>query len=169
MPDSSIPLVEDIRYLPSTVSFRHTEGGVLELKEEDNVIPEVSIYRAFPFSHAECYLSVRDRDGKEIGIVQELQQLDMNSQAAIQLELKRRYFIPKVNTIVSIREKNNVWKWDVLTDRGSLRFELETLHEHVQPSPDGGMILIDSFGRRCIVPPASELDDGSKRWLNRLF
>lgn len=169
MPDHMISLAEDIRYLPSTVSFRHTEGGVLELKEMYNVISEVSIYRAFPFSHAECYLSVRDRDGKEIGIVQELQQLDMSSQAAIQLELKRRYFIPKVNSIVSIHEKNNVWKWEVMTDRGPMRLVLETLHEHVQPSPDGGMILIDSFGRRCIVPPASELDAGSKRWLNRLF
>ncbi|WP_260612429.1 DUF1854 domain-containing protein [Paenibacillus popilliae] len=160
---------EDIRYFPPTVSFRHSEGGLLELRDGDTITTEVSIYRAFPFSHALCYLSVRDRDGKEIGIVRDLQQLDSSSQDAIQLELKRRYFIPRVESIVSIHEKNNVWKWEVITDRGTMRLELETLHEHVQPSPEGGMILLDSFGRRCIVPPISELDTGSKRCLNRLF
>ncbi|MCM3339025.1 DUF1854 domain-containing protein [Paenibacillus sp. MER TA 81-3] len=45
----------------------------------------------FPFSHAERYLSVRNSDGNEIGIIPDITQLDEDSQIAIRLELKRLF------------------------------------------------------------------------------
>ncbi|WP_019419264.1 DUF1854 domain-containing protein [Paenibacillus sp. OSY-SE] len=167
-PPSSAPM-EDIRYLSKNVFFCHTDGGVLQLTDHDSIISEIQLYRTFPFSHAERYLSVRNSDGNEIGIIPDITQLDEDSQIAIRLELKRRYFVPEVEQIHSIREKDNIWVWELTTDRGALRVEFENLHEHVQPSPEGRMILQVMFGRRCLVPPLSKLDAASRRWLKRLF
>ena len=76
--------------------FTATAGGFLALTmtggERTEHYPRINAYRTFPLSAADRYLSLRDADGKEIGLLESLADLPREQAALLQQELERRYF-----------------------------------------------------------------------------
>jgi len=85
----------------------------------------VILYRAFPYAAEEEYISVRDTEGDEIGMIRDLDELAEASRGCVKAALAKRYFAPKIRTIESMDEKSGHVYWDVITDAGFRRFTVK--------------------------------------------
>ena len=163
----------ELRYLePQTLRFfRH--GAALRLticsaqREADRSYPRVSVLRAFPLSEPNRYLSVRYGEKKEVGMIVEPSALDAESRKLVAEELTRRYLVPEIRRVRSIKERFGTVDWDVETSRGSYRFTTRNLRDKaVQPSP-GRYLIEDVDGNRYDIPDLSMLDLASQNLLLR--
>ena len=85
----------EIRYLdPVDLKFSRTEGGFVSLRIGRKKYDRVHLYRAFPLSGGDSFISVREKEDSEIGIIPNLSSLSSNDRALIEEELESRYFSP---------------------------------------------------------------------------
>jgi hypothetical protein len=146
--------------------FRH--GDVLRLTHEgDRTCLKVVVVRAFPLSEPARYLSVRDTENKELGIIVEPTELDPENLRLVKEELERRYLVPVIRRIASIKERFGTVEWEVETHRGKCRFTTRDLRENVVRPSRGRYLLTDVDGNRYDVPELSALDAQSQEWLLR--
>src|SRR5690625_3020573 len=118
----------DIHYLePNTAQFSRTPGGFVRLTLGDASYPRVALFRTFPFSYKEEYISVRDMDGNEIGMIRDLNSFPADCVAAFREELARRYFAPVVTRINDLKEEFGFAYWEVETDSGPRRFTVRDM------------------------------------------
>lgn len=104
--------------------FKRTAGGFVSLEYENKTYPRVAIHRCFPHSDPTHYISVRmpENDGKEIGLIEDLNALPEDVRAMLLEQMELRYFSPKIQKIYDIKAEYGYSYWDVLTDRGRCRF-----------------------------------------------
>ena len=57
----------------------------------------------------------------------------------------------------------------VETDRGPMSLAIQNVHDHIQYTKTGGMLLSDMEGRRCEIRDLDQLDKKSLRELNRMI
>jgi hypothetical protein len=157
-----------LRYLdPQRLRFAHHGARLRLVIEGECCYRQVTIYRAFPLSQPERYLSVRDGDGGEVGIVVDAALLDAESRRALELELERRYMAPVISRVLRVKERFGTVEWLVETDRGICAFTTRNLREHnVQPAP-GRYLLSDVDGNRYDLPDITALDGASQAWIIR--
>jgi Domain of unknown function (DUF1854) len=123
--------------------------------------------RAFPLSDPSHYLSVRDGQGKEIGLITHPDALRSEDRALVERELERRYFVPAVTRIVSAKERFGTVEWTMETDRGVVRFTTRNLRENVQRPTPGRIILNDVDGNRYDIRDLDRLGAASQELLFR--
>jgi hypothetical protein len=158
----------DLRFLdPNTLRFRR-QGARLRLARAGEVGEiDVTVVRVFPLSNPRRYLSVRDMDENEIGLLVDLEQLDETSRRLVREELDRRYIIPVIQRIVSVRERFGTIDWTVATNYGRRLFTTRNLRENVvQPAPNR-YILTDVDGNRYDLRDVESLDKVSQAWVLR--
>src|SRR6185369_4507707 len=114
-----------------------SQGVKLTLAIKDEVpIHNVNIKRLFPLTQPDRYCSVRDDNGKEIGVISRISALDTDSQRVISEALDRTYLMPVVMRIEVVKERFGTVEWAVETTRGPRKFTMRNLRENiVQPSP----------------------------------
>jgi hypothetical protein len=158
----------DLRYLePKKLRFfRH--GATLRLTvEAERSVLKVAVVRAFPLSHPQQYLSVRDGANKEVGLIVEAAELDEESRRFVGEDLERRYVVPVIHRIIAMKERFGTVEWEVKTDRGGCRFTTRNTRDNVvQPAP-GRYLLTDVEGNRYDVRDLTALDAASQAWLLR--
>jgi uncharacterized protein DUF1854 len=160
----------DLRYLdPKTLRFfRHGAALRLTIDEERSVL-KVAVVRAFPLSYPQQYLSVRDGANKEVGLIVDTAELDDESRRWVAEDLDRRYVVPVIRRILTMKERFGTVEWEVETDRGVCRFTTRNTRDNVsQPSP-GRYLLTDVEGNRYDVRDVTALDPASQAWLLRLL
>lgn len=165
LPAASEPSGE-LRFLaPSELQFR-CDGGRLQIREEgQDDWHEASLVRLFPLSKPEKWISVLDKDGREIGIILDLSGLDGENLNLAKAELGRRYLVPQISRILSCRDRFDLVEWTVETDRGRISFMTRNVREQMrQPLPER-MTLTDVEGCRYDVPDVEALDPASHRLL----
>jgi len=151
------------------VSFSRSPGGMLQGIIDGVCYSELLLFRAFPHLYPERYISVRDRDSKEIGVIDDLQELDEESRVEVESELRKRYFLPRVTHIQGIIQKDDIWMWSLVTDVGELQLVMHNLHDYVQLQGESRVILTDISGRRCEIADRAQLDARSRRWLKEVL
>ncbi|MCJ8012176.1 DUF1854 domain-containing protein [Paenibacillus sp. KQZ6P-2] len=150
---------------PSMVSFSRSQGGVFQGVIEGKTFEELILYRIFPFQYTTQYISVRNSKGEELGVVLDIDQLDEESRTEIDNELKFRYFLPLVTRIDSIKQKADLWIWELQTNLGPTRIVMRNLHEHMQYPSANRIILTDINGKRCEIRDWTSLDGHSRSQL----
>jgi hypothetical protein len=155
-------------YLDAKKLRFHRHGDILRLLiENERTCLKCNIVRAFPLSQPDRFLSVRDGENKEIGLIADPQELDAENQRLVREELERRYLIHVIRRVIGIKERFGTVEWEVETQRGICKFTTRDLRENVvRPSP-GRYILTDVDGNRFDVPRLSALDAQSQDWLLR--
>ena len=133
---------------PQNCSFKLTKGGFVSATIDGKKYDLVNIIRAFPLSDADRYLSVRLPDGKqeELGIIEKLSDFDDDTVSILEKQLKLRYFRPKINRIISIKEEFGHAYWTVETDKGKVKFA----------SSSGSAGAVIHHGKGIIIKDASE-------------
>lgn len=142
---------------------------MLSLQLGDELHENVSVYRAFPFSYGDDYLSVRDKEEKELGMIRTLADFDQATKALILEELERRYFVPIITRIERIKEEFGYGYWDVETDRGPRRFTIRGVQQSVLSIGPDRLLIIDVDGNRYEIPKLSRLDPRSIRLIDNLL
>lgn len=119
-------LLEMKKLTPENAVFTETEGGFLHLKTDESEYERVAVYRMFPNTEKESYLSIREATEKapEVGIILDLQVFDEATRAMIRKQLMMRYFTPKIRKFLKIREEYGHVYFTADTDAGVVRFTI---------------------------------------------
>lgn len=150
---------------PGKVSFSRSQGGVFQGVIEGKAYEEMILYRIFPFQYTTQYISVRNSKGEEVGVIRDIDQLDEESRAEMVKELQLRYFLPVVTRIDSVKQKADLWIWELQTNLGPTRIVMRNLHEFMQYPSANRIILTDINGKRCEVRDWKALDVHSRNQL----
>ena len=128
----------------------------------DRTYGRVRVKRAFPLTRDDRFIVVQDRDGKEIGSLSRLDALDPASRQAVEEELERAYFTPRIQRIAKVTTAYRVPRWEVETDRGPRAFEIYSSRRDIRVL-DGGRVLVqDADGNRYEIPDYRRLDPASR-------
>lgn len=161
-----------INLTPDNIKFIRSPGGLISIdftnhKGEREFLERVVIFRSFPITNPNEFLSVREPDskkmgrGKEIGMIRRLSDFDEETAALINEELERRYFSPTILKIRSIKEKFGYTYWDAETTSGNVTFILNNPFSNIRILEDGRIFISDMDGNNFQIPDHKKLDSAS--------
>jgi Domain of unknown function (DUF1854) len=127
----------------------------------------VQIARAFPLMMADKWIGLRDGKDNDIGMLETLEGMDANSLRIIQAELERRYFIPQVQKVLSVKEEFGVVTWQVETDKGPKTYLIQDLRGSTQSISANRVLMTDREGNRFEFPDLSQMDMKTLQMLGR--
>lgn len=160
----------DIEFLsPENAVFSKTPGGFLRLQKGEAVYERVSLFRTFPFTLGDRYLSVRDMDGNELGMIKEMGDFPAEAVEAFKAELERRYFSPTITQIKSMKEEFGYAYWEVETDSGPRRFTVRDLQHSLLLLSQVHIMIVDIDGNRFDLPDYTALDPASRKYIDDLL
>ncbi|MCE2938201.1 MAG: DUF1854 domain-containing protein [Armatimonadota bacterium] len=139
--------------------------GRLRLTLEDRSHLDVVPAWAAPRTHPDRYLSLLDSKGKEILMLERLEDAGADNVEVLRQELRRRYLYSQVRRVNAVRMEFGATYWSVETDRGHRDFVTQSLQENAQWIDEEFLLLIDVEGNHYQVKPVSALDPDSLRRL----
>lgn len=129
--------------------------------EEDRSYTRIKVVRAAPLSHPTRYISLLDAKDEEVCMIDDMQNLDEQTQALVQEELERRYLTSTIEAVQSIRNEFGTSYWDVETNRGRREFVVQNVAENAQWLGDHRLLLVDVDGNRFEIPNLNDFDKKS--------
>ncbi len=170
MVDGGQPKAAELVWLePKQLRFFYHKGVLRLTVNNERSYWKVQVYRCFPLTDPERYISVRDASNNEIGLIRDLADLDPESQRVVREALHRRYLVPVIRRVLSVRERIGLLQWEVETDRGYRRFLTRSGAEGVEQPQPQQVVLTDLDGNRYHIPDITALDPISfallRRWL----
>jgi len=107
---------------------------------------------------------VRDEDGREMGVVEDVEQLEDESKEEVHRELENEYFTSRVVAISSVRSRHGVTTWDLVTERGNRQIHVKDRTD-IRKLPEGRIVLTDVHGMKFDIPDIAQLDRRSRAFL----
>ena len=140
------------------------KNGFMAAKVGDTEYARVFLHRTFPFDKPWEYISVTDPDNKEIGIIYNISDYDADTEKLLRTELERKYYEPKVKTILSLKERYGFSYWTVMTaeDR-KVNFTMQDTFRNIIRIGEDKAILLDVDGNRFIIESIIGLDRKSQK------
>lgn len=168
MEDKRITLDEaaDLSYLtPKDITF--AKNGEFPMAETSDGArhDRVWLHRVFPFELSEEFISVQTKDSEEIGIIRRLSDFDGETADLLRSELERKYFIPKIKRILTLRERRGFSYWKVDTDIGEFELSLQDTYRSITKVSSDRIFITDISGNRCEIESLSALDRKSRKKL----
>ena len=142
--------------------------GSLTLKRpgHDDVL-NVRVRLAFPWSNPTRHVSIRSPEGKELLLIHDLSALPEERRAVIERALRQSTFIPRITRILELDTRFGHQNWRVHTDAGPIDFRVQE-REDVRFLPDGRFTVKDVDGNLYELPRLGDLDEHSRRALEKL-
>jgi hypothetical protein len=159
---------EELRLLdPATVRFCR-EGSLLKMRTKPEAEwQEVTLARLFPLTEDECWLSVLDDTGSEVGVLLDVEALPREDLVCVRAELRRRYVVPQISRIYACRDRFDVTEWLVETDRGTKIFATRQAHENARRPFSKRVTLTDIESNRYDIADIDTLDPASRKLLEQ--
>ncbi len=155
---------------PSNIEFRRREGSLfLDVEIDGAWVENVRLVRAFPLSHTDAFISIRDEENKEFGIIESLAALDNESQKLTHEELDRRYFTPAITRIKALKNDASMWWFDVETTRGPSDFYVRNWRDNAHELTPGRWQITSVDGGRYEILNLDELDERSQVLIEQLL
>jgi hypothetical protein len=145
------------------VRFRRDEDGRVQMLRDGGSTAVSGLVAAFPLSRRRRMIAVRDREGREIGILDDTRQLDDTSQAIVRYELERSYFMPRILDVLDIEENLSVVEWQVETDKGPRRFQARGVRKNIRRVGRRRLVIKDVDGNRYEIPDWTDLPAAAQR------
>ena len=165
---ASDPASFELRILDARRVRIFRAAGVTRLTlEEDRSWTRVSVARAFPMSDPDHYIGFLDGAGKDIGILFDPGLLDHESRRIVEEELEKRYFVPIVERVLTVRDEYGTIYWNVETDRGEKEIIVRHLRDNLQELSSTRVIITDVDGNRFEFPDVTMLDSKSQSLIMR--
>jgi len=162
--------MNEIKYITSEQGeFYKNTGGFLGLKIGEKGYPRVSLVRSFPYTHLHNFISIRDKENNEIGIIEDILTFPENIIELFNEELNRRYFLPIIKNIYSVKEEYGYSYWNVLTDLGNKKFTIRRDNYSFINVKDNRVMVIDVDGNRYEISDYEELDSKSYRLIELML
>lgn len=162
---SSLDKVVKIDYLVPSQAHFYKNGDFLGLKLENNgentEYPRVFLHRMFPFEEPWAHISVLTPDSEEVGMIGQIDDFAGDEASLLREELERKYLMPKITAIHTLKERFGFSSWKVDSSIGPLEFTLRDTYRSLHNVGDGRMVITDSDGNRYEIPDVKELDKKS--------
>ncbi len=123
----------------------------------------VMFHRAFPYDCPFEFISVLDRDGKEYGVIRSVELFPEKTAEIIKKELERKYFMPEIIKITSLKERFGYSYWETETDRGHLSFAIHDTFRNIARIGENRIVISDVDGNRYSIKDVTALDRASLR------
>ena len=123
----------------------------------------VQVLRAFPLSSPDEHIVLRDGAGKELGIIEKLNDVDQQRRALLQAALDKQYFLPRIVKINSLYERFGSAIWDVETDRGPIIINSKSIIDSLAEIGKGRYLLRDTEENRYEIREVEEMDELSRQ------
>jgi hypothetical protein len=153
---------------PEQVVLRRNGRGEIDAQIDGRKVPNVKVVRCFPWSMQDRYVSIRDKDGKEAALLENVELCEASSRAVIEQELRDRCFVPKILRIKSHQSEFDVVTISAQTDRGEVSFQIRS-RDDVRTLSSTRAIFRDVDGNIYEVEDITQLDRSSQRHLERYF
>jgi hypothetical protein len=148
---------------PSKLRLQHrVDGQLWAVKGETS--RAVSVRRCFPWSEPARYVSLRDRDDREVALIRQPENLDAGSREALEQALVEAGFVLHVVKIYEVEEEVEIRTWKVETRQGPRTFQTR-LDDWPRELPGGGLLIRDVAGDLYHIADRDALDDHSKKLL----
>lgn len=141
-------------FIKSSDEVRFTRGadGTIMLHTPTAEQPIGSVAPAFPFTCPKGMIGLRDREGNEIGILEDLAGMDAQSRRLVEEALDRCYFMPCIHDILDIQEVLSVVEWDVETNKGARSFQVRDVRKNIRRVAARKLVIKDVDGNRYQIP-----------------
>ncbi len=164
------PPIEDQSIDPATVRLWRGPQGEFRLEvAEDRCYLNCRASRCFPLSDRRHYVALFDGPTGEIGVIYDPRKLDEDSRTLLDEMLERRYFIPVIERVRSVREEYAVVYWSVETNLGRRDFVCRGLRDSVNELSDGRLLITDVDGNRFEIPDYTVLSRAVQTVLDRVL
>ena len=132
------------------VKFYVNENGFTAMKIGEEEYKRVKLLRSCPQTKPYEYICVFDEENKEIGIIEDIGQLDENSREIAKKELEGRYFSPEITEIVSVKERAGRFFFDCKIGDYKKNFTVKDISRNVF-TVNGLIRMVDVDGNRYIL------------------
>lgn len=148
--------------------FARTSGGFVALDYAGKHYDRVGVYRTFPLTEPESYISIREADEKarEIGMVEKLTDIEADQAEMLREQLRLRYFMPVIEKIISVKDEYGYAYFEVKTNFGVCRFTTHMGSEAFVSLTDTRIMITDLDGNRYEIPDLSRLSVGERKKLD---
>jgi hypothetical protein len=167
---SSLAYAIDIGMLDiQNAEFYVTPGGFTGLKYAGKDYKRITLRRALPIGNPMEYISVADKDNKEIGMIRSLADLSEKQYDIVVKELDNRYYSPTVYEVKSVKDKLGYVYMELIIGRDDQRFKkncaVKDVSKNIRMLDDDRLAIFDVDGNRYIIQSLAGLD---KKSLKRL-
>jgi CO/xanthine dehydrogenase FAD-binding subunit len=131
-------------------------------------VSDVRLRRAFPWTSPDRYVSVRDAEGKELLLIDDLSSLEPDQRVTIERSLADGSFIPKIIRVREVDVRFGYQQWRVETDRGAAEFRVQE-REDIRFLPDGRFRIKDADGTVYEMVRLDQLDEKSRGAIEALI
>lgn len=144
-------------------SLQEDPAGKLILRRPElDDVADVRLRRAFPWSRANQFISLRTAAGKEILLIDDMAALPPEVRETAERWLARHSFIPNIRRIAHVDVSFGHQQWTVETDRGPVSFRVQE-REDIRFLNDGRFSIKDADGNVYALAALRDLDVASRR------
>ncbi len=154
---------------PGKLKFERADTGVLKMVIDGVVHQRVYPVSSFPVSGPDKYISIRDVEDEEIGMIENLKDLPIEQQALVRRELRLRYFVPVIREIYKIKEEYGTYYWEVKTDRGKKTFYVKGRNENIIFRDKTRLLITDIEECRYEITDYTRLPHHSQTELDKVL
>lgn len=150
----------------NNAKFEKTQGGFVSLEYQGQRYERIKVIRLFPFTDPDKYISIRDEQEKEIGVVEDLASLEGTAAQLLKEQLELYYFTPVISKIIGIKDEYGYAYFHVVTDRGECKFTINMGANAVSKLSDTRLLITDLDGNRFEIKDVTALTVKEQRKLD---
>lgn len=161
-----------LRYLDASEVRASRPQGSARLRIQitgDRTVLSARVKLAFPLSEPSRFVSIQEADGKEVGILRNLEGLDEETRLLFEQQLDGRYFTPRIDRIEELRQEAGMWKFAVATQRGRTEFYVRNWRDNATEIAPGRWQIHSVDGGRFEILQLEALDVVSRRLMDQLI
>ncbi|MGI9303919.1 MAG: DUF1854 domain-containing protein [Gammaproteobacteria bacterium] len=148
----------------TAVNITETQDGRLMVKSGTGEATPVRAQPCFPWSEPGRFVSLRDGDGEEVALIEDLTTFDAAPRAAVERSLAETSFVLEVENVKAIDTEFEIRNWKVHTRQGPYVFQTR-LDEWPRRTPHDGLILKDVAGNLFHMKDPRHMDKTSRKLL----
>jgi hypothetical protein len=141
---------------------------VVRVKGREQPYVEAKVAKCFPWSVPETYISIRDKDGKEIALLNSADELDAVSKEALLRELRDKMFAPKILRVKDYKDEFGVTSVTAETDRGLVTFQIRS-RDDVRVLSSTRALFRDADGNTYELADLNALDAAGRKCMQDYF
>lgn len=152
-----------VSHLTATIRLERRSDGTLLVQLPGNLEQlEVFPLRLFPLSEPQKWIALLNPEGREVALLDSLENLPAAARELLNEELSRREFVPIIRQITWVSGNSEPCSWRVRTDRGETEFVLKN-EDDIRRLGARSVLVVDSHGIRYLIPDREQLDSFSQR------
>ena len=151
---------------PDKAKFSIDQDGYLALTVDETTTSCVRLKRALPYRLPGKYICVCDREDKELGILFDLDQWPTDQRAMLDKELDRLYYVPKLQKILSAKDRMGYLYFEAIADGVQKSFAVRDPSRNIRfiaPGQETTVQITDTEGNRYRIDDPARLDGKSRK------